>query len=199
MDTVFSMLENAAHQNPYGRKLDRIGNSNPSSHLITCTAIKEIYIVIATANDALFKKLICVRHGKQNWSWSRMKRFATNPWQSQKEKWEHWMPSLKNGPCSIPIRKSSRCWMRWESLWLLWKPLRNWWMIPDCKVRNMLFLWSILSKESVRYPQPWNCRKHRPSWQKERLCHGEHTDRILRDVLHYGQEDIYKLWQNQII
>ena len=77
MDTVFSMLENAVSiKTLLGKSPERIGNANPSSAPYNMYKTKDSYIVIATANDNLFMKLLNVMRKPEL---IKQRKFSSNP------------------------------------------------------------------------------------------------------------------------
>ena len=196
MDTVFSMLENAVPiKTLMGENPDRIGNSNPSSAPYNLYRTKESHIVIATANDALFKKLIGVMGRPEL---IEDERFATNPDRKKNEKAldaiiEEWTMQHTNQEIEqmldevrVPV----------ASLKTIAELVDD----PQIANRNMLVSLEHPVVGTVRYPgNPLKLQETPPQPTERAPMLGEHTDRILRDVLHYGQEDIDKFRQNQII
>lgn len=196
MDTVFSMLENAVPiKTLMGENPDRIGNSNPSSAPYNLYRTKESHIVIATANDALFKKLIGVM-GKPELI--EDERFATNPDRKKNEKAldaiiEEWTMQHTNQEIEQMLNEVR---VPVASLKTIAELVDD----PQIANRNMLVSLEHPVVGTVRYPgNPLKLQETPPQPTERAPMLGEHTDRILRDVLHYGQEDIDKFRQNQII
>lgn len=196
MDTVFSMLENAVpiktlmNENP-----SRIGNSNPSSAPYNLYPTKDSHIVIATANDVLFQKLSAVI-GQPNLI--LQERFSTNPNRKAHEKElnqiiESWTRQHTNeeieqmlDAVKVPV----------ASLKTVAQLVDD----PQIANRNMLITLEHPVVGNVQFPgNPLKLQQTPPQPNQRAPLLGEHTDEILKNILHYSHEEIQHFKKNQII
>lgn len=196
MDTVFSMLENSVPvKTLMGKDPGRIGNSNPSSAPYNLYRTKDSYIVIATANDALFTKLITIMGQPEL---ILEERFSTNPKRKANEKeldriiekWtmEHTNQEVEDmlDAAKVPV----------ASLKTVGELVDN----PQILDREMLVTIDHPSVGPVQYPgNPLKLRGTPPQPVQRAPLLGEHTEEILKEVLHLSADEIQTLQKNKTI
>ncbi len=196
MDTVFSMLENAVSiKTLLGKSPERIGNANPSSAPYNMYKTKDSYIVIATANDNLFMKLLNVMRKPEL---IKQRKFSSNParkanqkeldeiienWTMQhtSEEIEKWLEEVK-----VPVA----CLKSIDEL------------IDDPQIteRNMLIQQYCPNVGNVKFPgNPLKLSETPPDTSKRAPMLGEHTEEILKEILQYSDKTIKELKDKKII
>lgn len=196
MDTVFSMLENSvAIQTMTGTTPMRIGNNNPGSAPYNMYCTKDGTVYISTANNNLFIKLIRVM-GKPELIDDP--RFSTNPLRKQHETEidaivEEWTKNYTSAEieqmldaASVPVASAKTM-----------KDLVN---DPQLTLRNMLIEQEVPGVGVVKFPgNPLKLQDTPPTTSLRAPQLGEHTEEILKDVLHRTTADVDYLRANNVI
>lgn len=196
MDTVFSMLENAVSiKTLLGESPQRIGNSNPSSAPYNMYQTKDSYIVIATANDGLFTKLI---HVMGQPDLIKEERFATNPARKANQKAlddiiENWTKQHTNAEIEAWLDEARVPVASLKSIDQLVED-------PQIEVRQMLIEQDCPNVGKVKFPgNPIKLSQTPPDTSTRAPMLGEHTEEILKNILCYNDETIKSLKQKNII
>lgn len=196
MDTVFSMLENfvsiktLTDVNP-----QRIGNSNPSSAPYNMYRTKDNYVVIATANNSLFQKLIQAMGQPEL---MEEERFSSNPNRKQYEKEldpiiEAWTMQYTNQELEEILNRAK---VPVASLKTIEELIDD----PHIACREMLIEQDSPIVGKVKFPgNPLKMQGTPPDTSVRAPLLGEHTEEILRDVLAYTAEQIEAMRQDEII
>lgn len=196
MDTVFSMLENfVSIKTMTGVNPERSGNANPSSAPYNMYKTKTSYIVIATANNSLFQKLIGVM-GKPELI--NDPRFSTNPDRKKNEVEidaiiEEWTMQHTNQEIEEALDKAKVPVACLKSIDELIDD-------PQIACREMLIEQENPVIGKVKLPgSPLKLKETPPDTSMRAPMLGEHTEEILKEVLHYSELEIANIKQAQII
>lgn len=196
MDTVFSMLENfVSIKTMTGINPERSGNSNPSSAPYNMYKTKTSHIVIATANDSLFQKLINVM-GKPDLI--EDPRFRTNPDRKKNEVAldaivEEWTSQHTNQEIEDALNAAK---VPVASLKSVEELIED----PQIACREMLIEQESPVIGKVKFPgSPLKLQETPPDTSMRAPLLGEHTEEILKDVLHYSNSEIEQIKLQNII
>lgn len=196
MDTVFSMLENAVPiMTLTGEPPQRIGNANPGSAPYNMYPTRDGSVVIATANDSLFARLVGVM-GRPDLLDDP--RFRTNPERKRHEgaidalvgAWtqEHTTAEVESmlDAVGVPVASAKSIGQLVED--------------PQLIHRDMLIRQEVPGVGEVRFPgNPLKLQRTPPDTSRRAPLLGEHTEEILRDVLGRSDADIQRLRERQVI
>lgn len=196
MDTVFSMLENSVSiKTLMDVEPQRIGNANPSSAPYNLYQTKDSYIVIATANDSLFSKLVKVM-GQDDLI--KDKLFFTNPDRKSNETEidkiiEAWTKQHTNEEIEQMLNLAGVPVASIKSIGELVED-------PQIAHRNMLIEHDNPKVGKVKFPgNPLKLSKTPPDTSQRAPLLGENSIEILRDILKYSNEQIEQMKQNGAI
>ncbi len=196
MDTVFSMLENSVPILTFtGEGPKRIGNSNPGSAPYNMYRTKDGGIFISTANDSLFARLAGVM-GRPELIGDP--RFSSNPLRKQNEKeidgiveeWtsrhtcaevEHMLDQV-----GVPVAKA--------------KSMEELLDDPQLKLRNMVIDQEVPGVGVMKFPgNPLKLQLTPPRTVRRAPGLGEHTDEVLKEILHRSDEECRRLREEKIV
>ena len=194
MDTMFSMLENAV---PIKTFLDeeptRLGNGNPGSAPYNMYRTKDSYVVIATANNSLFVKLVKVMGQPELLEDPRFKENFMRKANEQAldavvEAWtlKHTTREIEDmlNKAAVPVAR----------VFSVSELVDD----PQLASRDMLVEHDIPGLGKVRFPgNPVKLQATPPDPSRRAPLLGEHTDEVLRDVLGYSPEQIAALKKEQ--
>ena len=196
MDTVFSMLENfVSIKTMTGINPERSGNSNPSSAPYNMYKTKTNYIVIATANNSLFEKLMNAI-GKPELIDDP--RFKTNPDRKKNEAAidaivEEWTSQHTNQEIETILEQAR---VPVASLKSVDELLND----PQIACREMLIEQENPVLGKVKLPgSPLKLKETPPDTSRRAPILGEHTEEVLKEILHYNDSEIAKIKENKII
>ena len=190
MDTVFSMLENSVPiMTMMGENPRRIGNANPGSAPYNMYRTKDGSVVIATANDSLFTRLIGVMGLP---GLIEDPRFCSNPQRKLNEKaidaiveaWtqEHATAEVEALLDAVGVPVASA------------KSVEELIEDPQLKHRGMVIEQEVPGVGSVKFPgNPLKLQRTPPDTARPAPLLGEHTEQILRELLQCGDADIQNL------
>ena len=196
MDTVFSMLENSVSiKTLMDIEPNRIGNANPGSAPYNMYKSKDSNIVIATANNSLFEKLIKVMGQEEL---IKDPRFETNPKRKENEKAidaivEEWTKLHTNqeieerlDAAGVPVASVKTIGELVEDKQLLH--------------RNMLVEHDNPIVGKVKFPgNPLKLEKTPPDTSVRAPLLGEHTKTVLKEILGYTDKELEELSNIKVI
>lgn len=196
MDTVFSMLENSVPiLTMMGQDPQRIGNANPGSAPYNMYHTKDGNVVIATANDSLFTRLIGVMGQPEL---IQDPRFGTNPDRKHNEKaidaiveaWtcRHTTAEVEAMLDAVGVPVASA------------KSVGQLVGDPQLLHRGMVIEQEVPGVGPVKFPgDPLKLQATPPDTSRRAPLLGEHTEEVLRDILGHGDEEIQLLREQKAI
>lgn len=196
MDTVFSMLENSVPiLTMTGQNPSRIGNSNPGSAPYNMYHTADGGVFISTANDSLFTRLTTVMGQPEL---IQDPRFSSNPLRKQNEKeidaiverWtlQHTSKEVEAllDEVGVPVASAKSVAELVED--------------PQLLMRDMVVEQEVPGVGTVKFPgDPLKLQDTPPVMARRAPELGEHTEEVLRSILHLGGEEIQRLKENQIV
>lgn len=196
LDTVFSMLENSVPiMTMLGENPQRIGNANPGSAPYNMYRTADGMVVIATANDSLFRRLAGVM-GRPDLPDDP--RFSTNPSRKAHEKEidaivEQWTQGHSTveverllDEVGVPVAAARSVEQLVED--------------PQLLHREMIVEHEVPGVGWVKFPaNPLRLQLTPPDPSRRAPELGEHTAEILSTVLHYSDAQIRQMRENQAI
>ncbi|MCI8477134.1 MAG: CoA transferase [Oscillospiraceae bacterium] len=196
MDTVFSMLENSVPiLTMMGEEPQRIGNSNPASAPYDMYHTKDGAVVIATANDSLFTRLINLMGQPEL---MEDPRFNSNPNRKAHEREvnalvEEWTRQHTSAEVESLLDASGIPVACAKSVSQLVED-------PQLHHRNMVIEQEVPGVGTVKFPgNPLKLQATPPDTSRRAPLLGEHTHEILKDVLGRTEDEIQQLKAMQVI
>ena len=196
MDTVFSMLENAVPiYTLTGVSPSRIGNANPGSAPYNMYHTKDGAVYISTANNSLFSRLIGVMGQPELID---DPRFCTNPLRKQHEveidaiveAWtqQHTSADVERMLDEVAVPVASA------------KSVEQLIDDPQLLLRNMVIEQEVPDVGMVKFPgNPLKLQATPPDTSRRAPKLGEHTDEVLKEILHRSEEEIQHLKENSVV
>lgn len=196
MDTVFSMLENAVPiYTLTGVSPSRIGNANPGSAPYNMYHTRDGAVYISTANNSLFTRLIGVMGQPELID---DPRFGTNPLRKQHEAeidaiveaWtqQHTSADVERMLDEVAVPVASA------------KSVEQLIDDPQLLLRNMIIEQEVPDVGMVKFPgNPLKLQATPPDTSRRAPKLGEHTDEVLKEILHRSEEEIQHLKENSVV
>ncbi len=187
MDTMFSMLENGVPiRTMLGEEPTRLGNGNPGSSPYNMYPTRDSYVVIATANNNLFVKLVGVMQQPELLEDPRFK--------------ENYLRKAHEDEMDAIVSAWTRQYTTDEIVSMLQKaavPTAKVFSIsdliddPQIAAREMLVEHDLPGVGKVKFPaNPVKLQATPPDPSRRAPLLGEHTEEVLREVLGYGEAEI---------
>ena len=196
MDTVFSMLENSVPiMTMLGQNPQRIGNANPGSAPYNMYQTPDGTGFSATANDSLFTRLITVMGQPEL---IQDPRFNSNPNRKLHEKEidpivEQWTMQHTTAEVEAMLDEVGVPVASAKSVAELIED-------PQLLHRGMIIEQEVPGVGVVKYPgNPLKLQLTPPDTSRRAPMLGEHTDEILKDLLHYNDKQIENLRTEKVI
>lgn len=196
MDTVFSMLENSVPiLTMTGETPGRIGNSNPGSAPYNMYHTKDGGVFIATANDSLFTRLSNVM-GLPDLI--RDPRFSSNPLRKEHEKEidqvvEQWTLQYSSAEVEVMLDKVG---VPAASAKTTAQLIDD----PQLRFRDMIVEQEVPGVGTVEFPgNPLKLQATPPAMDRRAPDLGEHTEEILKQILHRSDGEIQRMKAEKII
>lgn len=196
VDTVFSMLENSVPiLTMMGENPGRIGNANPGSAPYNMYRTKDGSVVIATANDSLFTRLIGAMGQPEL---MEDPRFCSNPLRKHNEKAidaivEDWTQRYATAEIEamldavgVPVASA--------------KSVEQLVGDPQLNHRGMVIEQEVPGVGPVKFPgNPLKLQNTPPDTSRPAPQLGEHTEDILHEMLNCSDADIHTLREQNAI
>lgn len=196
MDTVFSMLENSVPiLTMTGETPRRIGNSNPGSAPYNMYHTKDGGVFISTANDSLFTRLSTVMGQPDLIS---DPRFSSNPLRKKHEREidqivEQWTLQHSSADVEVMLDKVGVPVASAKTIAQLVDD-------PQLQLRDMIVEQEVPGVGTVKFPgNPLKLQATPPTMDRRAPNLGEHTDEILKQVLHRNDGEIQRLKDEKAI
>ena len=196
MDTVFSFLENSIPiMTMMGINPERLGNGNPGSAPYNLYKCRDGVIMIATANNSLFTRLIGVMGQPEL---IEDPRFATNP---ERKLHEHDIDPIVEAwtmqhdaeeiekmldAVGVPVAQI--------------KTVEQLIDDPQLNQRDMVIEHDVPGVGKVKFPgNPLKLQKTPPVTDRRAPLLGEDTDDILKEILHCSDDEVKELREEGIV
>ena len=196
MDTVFSFLENSVPiMTMMGTNPERLGNGNPGSAPYNMYKCRDGVIMIATANNSLFTRLIGVMGQPEL---IEDPRFATNP---ERKLHEHeidpiveaWTMQHDAGEVERLLDEVGVPAARIKTVEELIDD-------PQLNERNMVIEHDVPGVGKVKFPgNPLKLQGTPPQTDRRAPLLGEDTESILHEILHLSREEAQALREEGVI